>query len=75
MNHTGDKIMGFYTSGIISVDKQLMIHGKLQRTQLMEKHISMLGKRRLDEPQPPGARLTEMAGVATPADDNVSTSL
>jgi hypothetical protein len=36
--------MGFYTSGIISVDKQLMIHGKLQRTQLMEKHISMLGK-------------------------------
>lgn len=71
MNHTGDKTMGFYTSGIIGVDTQSMIRGKPQRAQFMEKHISMMGKRRLDAPQAPGAQLAETAEVATPADDNI----
>ncbi|KAF2849805.1 hypothetical protein T440DRAFT_490368 [Plenodomus tracheiphilus IPT5] len=71
MNHKGDQSMGFYTSGIVGVDTQAMIRGKSQRTQFLERHISMLGNRRLDAPQPPGSRLIEVARAPAPADDNV----
>jgi hypothetical protein len=57
---------------MVGIDSQSMVRGRPQRADLLEKHISMAGKKNLQAPQPPGSLLTD-ASKATPYAGEVST--
>jgi hypothetical protein len=71
MSHRGEQPMGFYTSGMVGIDSQSMVRRRPQRADLLEKHISMAGKRNLLAPKPPGSLLTD-GGKAVPYARDVS---
>jgi hypothetical protein len=59
MGHRGVDPMGFYVSGVVGIDSQSMVRGRPQRVGLLEKHTSMMAKRDLLAPPPPGSQLTK----------------
>jgi hypothetical protein len=59
MGHRDNEPMGFYVSGLVGIDSQSMVRDRPQRAGLLEQHISMMAKRNLFAPQPPGSQLTQ----------------
>jgi hypothetical protein len=64
MGHSNDDTVMYYISGIVGVDSQSMVHGRDQRTQLLDENTSMMSKRNLLAPLPPGSQLTDRASMA-----------
>jgi hypothetical protein len=54
----------YYISRIVSVDSQSMVHGRDQRTELIEENTSIMSKRNLLALMPPGSQLTARASMA-----------
>ena len=61
MGHSNDDTVLYYISGIVGVDNQSMVHGRDQRMELFEVNTSMMSKRNLHAPMPPGSQLTDRA--------------
>ncbi|CAN9286059.1 unnamed protein product [Alternaria alternata] len=59
MGHSNDDTVLYYISGIVGVDSQSMIHGREQKTKLIDENTSMMSKRNLLAPMPPGSQLTD----------------
>jgi hypothetical protein len=64
MGHSNDDTVMYYISGIIGVDSQSMVHGRDQRTELIEENTSMMSKRNLLALMPPGSQLTNRGSIA-----------
>jgi hypothetical protein len=64
MGHRDNEPMGFYISGLVGIDSQNIVRGRPQRAGLLEQHISMMAKRNLFAPTPPGSQLTELVHKA-----------
>jgi hypothetical protein len=61
MGHRSNDTIEYYKTGIQDIDTQAIIRGRPQRFELIEESISMLDNRDLAAPQPPGARLIDIA--------------
>ena len=59
MGHTNDDTVMYYISGIVGVDSQSMVHGREQKSELIDENTSMMSKRNLLAPMPPGSQLTD----------------
>jgi hypothetical protein len=57
MGHTSDKSMSYYISGLVGIDSQSMVRGRKQKQNLLDENSSMMAKRNLLAPQPPGSQL------------------
>ncbi|KAF1360100.1 hypothetical protein EJ07DRAFT_118025 [Lizonia empirigonia] len=75
MGHSNDDTVLYYISGIVGVDSQSMVHGRDQRTQLIEENTSMMSKRNLLAPMPPGSQLTECANISKAAETDKSVAV
>jgi hypothetical protein len=72
MGHSNDDTVMDYISGIVGVDSQSMVHGRDQRTELIEENnTSMMSKRNLLAPLPPGSQLTDRASIARAIEPNI----
>jgi hypothetical protein len=60
MGHRGADPMGYYISGVVGIDSQSMVRGRPQRVDLLEKHTSMMARRNLWAPKPPGSQLVKL---------------
>lgn len=63
MGHSNDDTVMYYISGTVGVDSQSMVHGRDQRTELIEENTSMMSKRNLLALLPPGSQLTNRASI------------
>ncbi|KAF1359213.1 hypothetical protein EJ07DRAFT_121068 [Lizonia empirigonia] len=74
MGHSNDDTVMYYISGIVGIDSQSMVHGRDQRTELIDENVSMMAKRNLFAPMPPGSQLTDRASrpEATETDRDVT---
>jgi hypothetical protein len=61
MGHRSNDTIEYYKTGIQDIDTQAIIRGRPQRFELIEESISVLDNRDLAAPQPPGARLIDVA--------------
>jgi hypothetical protein len=59
MGHSNDDTMNYYVTGIQDLDTQAIIRGKPQRLGLVDASISMMSRRNLLAPQPPGTQLID----------------
>lgn len=66
MGHSNDDTVMYYISGIVGVDSQSMVHGRDQRSALIDENTSMMSKRNLLAPMPPGSQLTDRPTMAIP---------
>ncbi|KAF1935092.1 hypothetical protein EJ02DRAFT_486881 [Clathrospora elynae] len=64
MGHSNNDTVMYYISGIVGIDSQSMVHGRDQRTELIEENSSMMSKRNLLAPMPPGSQLTNRGSIA-----------
>jgi hypothetical protein len=49
---------------MVGIDSQSIIRGREQKTQLIEENTSMMSKRNLHAPMPPGSQLTDSANIS-----------
>jgi hypothetical protein len=61
--------MNYYVTGIQDLDTQAIIRGKPQRLGLVDASISMMSRRNLLAPQPPGTQLIDQPPRTTKAED------
>jgi hypothetical protein len=61
MGHTNDNTMSYYISGLVGIDSQSMVRGRAQRVELLDENCSMMARRNLLAPQPPGSQLVDQA--------------
>ncbi|PZD37947.1 DUF3435 domain containing protein [Pyrenophora tritici-repentis] len=59
MGHTNDDTVMYYISGLVGIDSQSMVHGREQKSELIDENTSMMLKRNLLAPMPPGSQLTD----------------
>ncbi|EFQ93944.1 hypothetical protein PTT_08526 [Pyrenophora teres f. teres 0-1] len=59
MGHTNDDTVMYYISGIVGVDSQSMVYRREQKSELIDENTSMMLKRNLLAPMPPGSQLTD----------------
>jgi hypothetical protein len=64
MGHSNDDTVMYYISGIVGVDSQSMVHGRDQRTELIEENTSIMSKRNFLALMPPGSQLTNRGSIA-----------
>lgn len=60
MGHTNDETVQYYISGLVGLDSQSMVRGREQRLELISENTSMMLKRNLLAPKPPGSQLTDL---------------
>jgi hypothetical protein len=68
MGHTNDNTFQSYISSLIGIDAQSIVHGRAQRIDLVSNHSSMMFKRNLLAPMPPGSRLTDVPSQGRDSD-------
>jgi hypothetical protein len=61
LGHSLDETACYYVSGLIAIDSQSVIYGREQNTKLINENTSMMSKRNLLAPMPPGSQLTDRA--------------
>jgi hypothetical protein len=68
MGHKSNDTFGYYKTGIQDINTQAIVRGRAQRSDIIEESMSILDNRDLAAPQPPGARLIDMASYALNSD-------
>jgi hypothetical protein len=68
MGYTNDNTFQSYISSLIGIDAQSIVHGRAQRMDLVSNHGSMMFKRNLLAPMPPGSRLTDVHSYGQDSD-------
>lgn len=70
MGHRDRQTIGYYINGLVGVDSQSMVRGRPEHVALLDKHTSMMAKRDLSAPLPPGSQLIKTTQTSLLLDDD-----
>jgi hypothetical protein len=73
MGHKSNHVMQSYISSVVGIDTQGIVLGRAQQRELIESHTSMLLRRNLNAPQPPGSQLIHVQGHTIPVETDTAT--